>query len=147
MLLNINYYYFNKILQGRLCIWSLSFTQYFNLIHSFSFELIWPLTFHCHVNLILAILLDGNCWCDIRQKKKKVCCNINKNFFFFWVICHISNFYPKDNGNESMIKLTWHWKTMNQIDTIERPWTKLKYSVNDRNQMCSLPNFIISNKI
>ena len=36
---------------------------------------------------------------------------------------------------------------MDQIDTIERPWTKLKYGVNDRNQMCSLPNFIISNKI
>ena len=82
MLLNINYYYFNKILQGKLCVWSLSFIQYFNLIHSFSLELIWSLTSQCHVNLILAILLDGNCLCDIQPKKKKVCCNINKTFFF-----------------------------------------------------------------
>ena len=29
----------------------------------------------------------------------------------------------------------------NQIDTIERLWTKLKYSVNDRDHICSLPFF------
>ena len=56
MLLNINYYYFNKILQGKLCVWSLSFIQYFNLIHSFSLELIWSLTSQCHVNLIHAVI-------------------------------------------------------------------------------------------
>ena len=81
-----------------------------------------------------------------KKKKKKVYCHINKNFFFL-VICHINNNHPKDNDSESMIKLTWQWKTIDKIDKIERLWTKLKYGVNDRDQMCSLPNFIIINKI
>ena len=34
-----------------------------------------------------------------------------------------------------MTKLTWHWKVRDQIDTIERLGTKLKYGVKDRNQI------------
>ena len=43
-------------------------------------------------------------------------------------------------------KLTCHWKVRDQIDTIERLETKLKYDVNDKDQICSLPKlfFIIS---
>ena len=42
-------------------------------------------------------------------------------------------------------KLTRDWKVKDQIDTIETFWTKLKYGVKDRDQMCSLlkkKNFI-----
>ena len=36
-------------------------------------------------------------------------------------------------------KLTWHWMVNNQIDTIEKLKIKLKYGVNDMDQICSLP--------
>ena len=36
-------------------------------------------------------------------------------------------------------KLTWYWKVKDQIDIIERLWTKLKYDINDRNQLSNLP--------
>ena len=36
-------------------------------------------------------------------------------------------------------KLIQHWKINKQIDTIEMLWTKLKYSVKDRDQICSFP--------
>ena len=32
---------------------------------------------------------------------------------------------------------------MDQIDTIERLGTELKYGVKDRNQICSLPSFFL----
>ena len=35
-------------------------------------------------------------------------------------------------------KLTQNWKVRDQIDTIERLETKLKYGVKDRDQICSL---------
>ena len=36
-------------------------------------------------------------------------------------------------------KLTWHWNVRNQINTIENLKTKLKYVVNDRDQINYLP--------
>jgi len=36
-------------------------------------------------------------------------------------------------------KLTQYRKVRDQIDTIERLRTKLKYGVKDRDQICSLP--------
>ena len=39
-----------------------------------------------------------------------------------------------------MTKSIWHWKVMDQIDTIEKLETKLKYCVNDEDQICSLLN-------
>ena len=38
-----------------------------------------------------------------------------------------------------MTKLTRHWKVKDQLDTIERLWTKLKSAVKDRDQIHSLP--------
>ena len=35
--------------------------------------------------------------------------------------------------------LTWDWKVRDQIDTIEKLETKLKYGVKDIDQICSLP--------
>ena len=40
-------------------------------------------------------------------------------------------------------KLTWDWKVRDQIDTIEKLGTKLKYGVNDRDQIYSLPKKIL----
>ena len=37
-------------------------------------------------------------------------------------------------------KLTQHGKVRNQIDTIKRLGIKLKYDVNDRDQIYNLPN-------
>ena len=37
------------------------------------------------------------------------------------------------------IKLTWHWKVRDQIDTIERLGAKLTYGVKERDQLCNLP--------
>ena len=36
-------------------------------------------------------------------------------------------------------KLTRHWKVRDQIDTIERLRTKLKYDIKNKNEICSLP--------
>ena len=36
-------------------------------------------------------------------------------------------------------KLTQHLKVMDQINTIERLKTKLKYNVKNRDQICNLP--------
>ena len=38
-----------------------------------------------------------------------------------------------------VIKLTRHLKVRDQINTIEKLMTKLKYSVNARDQICNLP--------
>ena len=35
-------------------------------------------------------------------------------------------------------KLIWHWKVRDQINTIEKLGTKLKYGIKDRVQICSL---------
>ena len=40
-------------------------------------------------------------------------------------------------------KLTWYWKVRDQIHTIERLWTKLKYGVKDRDHIRKLPIFIM----
>ena len=45
-----------KIFLGRLHIWFLSFTLYFNLVPNFLIVLIWSLTFQCHVNSVTAII-------------------------------------------------------------------------------------------
>ena len=39
-------------------------------------------------------------------------------------------------------KSTRHWKVRNQIDTIEKLEAKLKYGINNRDQIYSLPNII-----
>ena len=44
-------------------------------------------------------------------------------------------------------KLTSIEKVRNQIDTIEKLWTKLKYGVKDRDQLCNLSFFLIKGKI
>ena len=43
-------------------------------------------------------------------------------------------------------KLTQHWKFRDQINTIERFMTKLKYIVKDKNQIPSLPKYIRKKK-
>jgi len=44
-----------------------------------------------------------------------------------------------------MIKLTWHWKVRDQIDTIERLGAKLTYGVKDMNQLWKKINYTILN--
>ena len=58
------------------------------------------------------------------------------NFFFFWPI-PTSIIFIKEIM--IVIKLIRHLKVIDTIDTIERLRTKLKYDVNDRNQIHSLP--------
>jgi len=41
---------------SKLCIWSISFIQYFNLVFNFLIVSIWSLTFQCHVNLVFAVI-------------------------------------------------------------------------------------------
>ena len=41
---------------GKLRIWSLFYTPYFNLVPNFSIVSIWSLTFQYHVNLVLTII-------------------------------------------------------------------------------------------
>ena len=40
-------------------------------------------------------------------------------------------------------KLTQHLNGMDQIVIIKRLWTKLKYGVKDKDQICSLPQLLI----
>ena len=65
---------------GKLHIWSLSFTSYFNLASNILFMSIWSLTFQCRVNLVSTIIF----WMEIvdvtnDQNKKLVYCHINGN--------------------------------------------------------------------
>ena len=46
---------------GKLCIWSLSYTPYFNFFPDLLIVSIWPLTFQYHVNLVLIV----NFWMKI----------------------------------------------------------------------------------
>ena len=53
--------------------------------------------------------------------------------------------FPLDTSDFSVqritaeTKLTYHWEVMDQIDTIEKLETKLRYSVKDRDHSCCLP--------
>ena len=38
----------------------------------------------------------------------------------------------------ALTKLTRHWKVRDQIDIVERLQTKLKYGINDKDQICNL---------
>ena len=63
---------------GKLCILSLSFTPYLNLVLNLSIVSIWYLNFQCHVNLVSSIIS----WIEIAdmansQNKKLVYCHIN----------------------------------------------------------------------
>ena len=39
--------------------------------------------------------------------------------------------------------LTQYQKVRDQTNTIERLWTKLKYSVKDKDQLCNLPLLLL----
>ena len=63
---------------GKLCILSLSFTPYLNLVLNFSIVSIWSLNFQCNVNLVPSIIF----WIEIidmtnSQNKKLVYCHIH----------------------------------------------------------------------
>ena len=63
---------------GKLCILSLSFTLYLNLVFNLSIVSIWSLNFQCHVNLAPSIIS----WTEITdmansQNKKLVYCHID----------------------------------------------------------------------
>ena len=63
---------------GKLCILSLSFTPYLNLVLNLSIMSIWSLTFQYHVNLVPFIIS----WTKIAdmansQNKKLVYCHID----------------------------------------------------------------------
>ena len=91
---------------GKLHIWSLSYTLYFNLIPNLSIMSVWSLTFQYHVSLVSAVIfwmkIDdlSNC-----QNKKLVYANVTINLNFILVVCHISNFHIRYNDKA---KLTQH---------------------------------------
>ena len=92
--------------------------------------LIWFLIFQYFVNLVLAIIF----WKKIDdssngQNKKLTFVNVTIYKNFILAVCHVINFHPRYND---MDKLTWHWKIRNQINTIERLETKVKYDIKDR---------------
>ena len=67
-------------MKGKLCIWSLSFTSYFNLVSNISIMLISSLTFQCHVNLVyIVISLIEIADVENGQNKKLFDCHINRN--------------------------------------------------------------------
>ena len=122
---------------GKLCVWSLFFTSYFNLIPNLLIVSIWFLTFPCCVNLFLVIIF----WMEIvnvasSQNKKLVSVDVAINYFFFWPFATLSISIQKITA---LTKLTRHWKVKNQIDTTERLGNKLKYGVRDRDQIRNLP--------
>ena len=51
------------IFKGKLRIWPLSYTPYFNLIYNFSIVSIWSITFQYRANLVITIIfwmkIDG----------------------------------------------------------------------------------------
>ena len=116
---------------GKLSVWLLSFALYFNLIHILSIVLILSLTFQCYVNLVFVVIF----WIKItdipnsRNKKLVFGTKKKKTNFLFW-----SFVKSLISIKEIMIwtKLIWYWKIRNQINTIEKVWTKLKYSIKDR---------------
>ena len=67
-------------MKNKLCILSLSFISYFNLISNLSIILISSLTFQCYVNLVPTIIsLIEIADVENGQNKKLVYCHININ--------------------------------------------------------------------
>ena len=63
-------------------------------------------------------------------------------FFFFFFFNKFRPFDTSDFSIQEIItetKLTRHWKVRNQINTIKMLGTKLKYDIQDGDQICSLP--------
>ena len=91
---------------GKLSVWLLSFALYFNLIHNISIVLILSLTFHCHVNLVFAVIswikiadiANGRNKKLVSGKKKK------KNFYFD----HLSWHQFPSNNITIWTKLIWY---------------------------------------
>ena len=86
---------------GKLHIWSLSFTPYFNLVPKFSIVLIWSLTSHWRVNLVTSFIS----WMKIvdmtNDHNKKISfhwCGNKLNFYFSRLSCYQFSF--KDNGRD-----------------------------------------------
>ena len=84
---------------GKLHIWSLSYTPYFNLVPNISIVSIWFLSFQCCINLVLTILfrmkIDDSSNGENKKKLDFVDVTIHKNFIL--VICHIINFHLRHN--------------------------------------------------
>ena len=77
---NVTFYVLElKKKEGKLHIWSLSYTPYFNLAFNLSIVSIWSLTFQYYVNLVHIVIS----WMKIDdmsngQNKILVYCHINK---------------------------------------------------------------------
>ena len=68
-----------------------------------------------------------------------------ETYFLFWPLATLAIFIQEI---AIRTKLIWHWKVMDQIDTIERIKTILKYDVKYKDQIYSLPyNYNINLKI
>ena len=83
--------------------------------------------------LNLFFCLSGSIFWPSKHNSKPDYCLQNNFLFWLFAILAISI-----QEITVMTKLTWHWKVRDQIDTIERLRTKLKYSVKNRNQIHSL---------
>ena len=97
--LNANTFLVIKYFKYKLCIWSLFYTLYFNLIPNISIVSIWPLTFQYHVNLALAFIL----WMKIDnvsngQNKKLAFVDVTINLNFILAVCHVNNFHLRYNS-------------------------------------------------
>ena len=78
---------------GKLSVWLLSFALYFTLVHNILIVLILSLIFHCHVNLVFAIIS----WIKIADiangQNKKLVLGKKKKKKFILIICHDTNFH------------------------------------------------------
>ena len=114
----------------HISIWSLFYKPYFNLNSN--------ILILCQFNPC-RYLLDENWW-RVYWPKKKISfrCYENKlKFYFSRLSCH-----------QFSSKIQWQWlnwydtERLRTIDTIKRLEIKLKYSVKDRGQICSLSFFV-----
>ena len=87
-----------KKIMGKLHIWSLSYTPYFNLVSNFLIVSIWFLTFWCCVNLVSVIIFSMKIdYMTNGQNKILVYFHITESYFFFLAIRCVVNIHPKNN--------------------------------------------------
>ena len=84
-------------MKGKLCVLSLSFISYFNLISNLSIILISSLTFQCYVNLVFAVISWMEITNVVNSQNKKL---VFVNLIFILTVCHINNFHLRDYGTD-----------------------------------------------
>ena len=95
-----HFFFFFKFL-GKLHIWFLSYTLYFNMIPNLLIVSIWSITFQYCDNLVHVIVfwkkIDGM---SNGQNKKLASIDVTINLNFILIVCHVSNFYLRYNSRD-----------------------------------------------